>query len=128
MAHALGKKLSITPAEALRDEIERTAGGVAWLDEFLQGIDDPAELLPSGKHGEYTALWQKERAHLVRATTAAIGAGVLASITQRDYEFATSLSGVLMKALAELNLPLADEERVKELMAEKFYEMSKAEM
>lgn len=88
-----GDPLDITPQEALLAEVQRTAGHVAWMRELIAEFGDKASDNEDGDGTGSSALAQwspalglapsvwlqiytDERKHLVRASEAAIRAGV----------------------------------------------------
>jgi hypothetical protein len=83
----LGSKVDIGPHEALLDEVQRTAGSVAWCESLIQNLGNAREageeyqvLLQMSKMGmEPSAIYQIyqwERDHLITASKAAIACGV----------------------------------------------------
>ena len=87
----LGLPIDVTPAEALLQEVQHTAGHVAWLREQVRDTDPRAlvwgttrvkdtpmgeEETREAKPNVWYDLYARERAHLVRVCEAALKAGV----------------------------------------------------
>jgi hypothetical protein len=86
-----GLPRNVDPATALLEEVHRTAGHVEWLGQVVGALkqkalvwgrtkkkiggDDRGTTFAAGENA-FLALYNKERAHLVRVTAEAIKAGV----------------------------------------------------
>jgi len=109
-----GIKADTNPVEALLDEVQWTAGHVAWLREQVQNIE--AEALTWGKVEEvdkhatefagtdithaakvnvWLDLYQRERAHLVAVCKTAIGAG----IAERQVRLAEAHGAIIVEVI-----------------------------
>lgn len=103
-----GLPVDVDPQDALAAEVHRTAGHVAWLGAKIAGFQADAELVDTGRSAPsaFVALYQAERAHLVRVTKAALDAGV----AERQVRFAEAqgrqvaevVSGIIAGMFAEL--------------------------
>jgi hypothetical protein len=136
-----GLKIETTATEALLDEVQWTAGHVAWLRERVQEIESAA--LAEGTDREHPLVWgvtrektggedhgvteeatpnvwlklyQTERAHLVKVCSEAIRAG----IEERRVRLAESQGALVAHAikaiLADLNLTTEQQARVSEIV------------
>lgn len=130
-----GRKIETTATEALLDEVQWTAGHVAWLRERVQEIESAA----TGPDGNNPLVWgvtrektggqdfgtteeaapniwlklyQTERAHLVKVCAEAIKAG----IEERRIKLAESqgalLAGVIRAILGDLELTAEQQAKV----------------
>ncbi|ELP67676.1 hypothetical protein STRTUCAR8_08559 [Streptomyces turgidiscabies Car8] len=136
-----GRKIETTATEALLDEVQWTAGHVAWLRERVQEIESDAVVATSDREhplvwgvtreksgGEdrgtteeaapniWLKLYQQERTHLVRVCAEAIKAG----IEERRVRLAESQGALVAQAiraiLADLNLTGAQQQLVSEVV------------
>lgn len=136
-----GLKIETTATEALLDEVQWTAGHVAWLRERVQEIEGAAAVV--GTDGEHPLVWgvtkektggedrgiteeaapniwlklyQQERAHLVKVCSEAIRAG----IEERRIRLAEQQGALVAQAiraiLADLNLTAEQEAKVPEIV------------
>lgn len=136
-----GRKIDTTPTAALLDEVQWTAGHVAWLRERVQEIESAAEA--AGTNGEHPLIWgvtrektggedhgiteeaapnvwlklyQSERAHLIKVCDVAIRSG----IEERRVRLAESQGALIAQAiraiLGELDLTADQQARVPELV------------
>lgn len=75
-----GLPRDIDPQTALLEEVQRTAGHIDWLKDLIQALEDPKALTQFTDAGIQPSVWiemyQKERAHLVTVSSAAIKCGV----------------------------------------------------
>ena len=95
LMHAYGLRRDIGPEEALLEEVQYTAGHVAWLREqvaalepaaMVWGVTEEAErgasefpgtdVTRSARPSVWLDLYQRERTHLVNVCKAAISAGI----------------------------------------------------
>lgn len=136
-----GLKIETTATEALLDEVQWTAGHVAWLRERVQEIESAAAV--QGTDSEHPLVWgvtkeksggedhgtteeaapniwlklyQQERAHLVKVCAEAIKAG----IEERRIKLAEKQGELVAQAiraiLSDLNLTAEQEARVPEVV------------
>lgn len=130
-----GLPVEVDPAEALLEEVQRTAGHVAWLSEQVRGID-PDDLIwgrtktRQGRGAEgpidvtdeaaavnvWLQLYQQERKHLVAVCTAALNAGVEERRVRLAEQQGATLAGVIRAVLADLHLTAEQESRVAEVV------------
>jgi len=111
----------VDPVTALLEEIYRTAGVVAWLDEKVRALNDKEMVWgkteevhkSSGEHPgtdtKYAAernvwvqFWQDERAHLVRVCREAITAGIEERMVRLAEQEGALVADVLRRALDAL--------------------------
>ncbi|WP_439947175.1 hypothetical protein [Streptomyces sp. BBFR109] len=136
-----GRKIQTTATEALLDEVQWTAGHVAWLRERVQEIE--SEAAAPGRDSEHPLVWgvtrqkiggedegiteeaapniwlklyQQERAHLVKVCAEAIKAG----IEERRIRLAEQQGALVARAiraiLGDLQLTPEQEARVPEVV------------
>ncbi|MFF7142247.1 hypothetical protein ACFZB5_13495 [Streptomyces nodosus] len=140
LVETYGRKIDTTATEALLDEVQWTAGHVAWLRERVQEIEGTAAAGTDREHplvwgvtreksvGEdfgtteeaapnvWLKLYQQERAHLVKVCSEAIKAG----IEERRIKLAEQQGSLVAQAiraiLADLQLTAEQQERVPEVV------------
>lgn len=117
MAMAFADRFGITPAEALQEEVERTVGGVRWLDDQVRRAESPEDLLPDGKYGEFVEWRAKERSHLVKVAVSAINAGVSQILAEQMRVDGAQIVQVLNRALGALDLSPEQEDEVRAVLA-----------
>ena len=112
---ALGGRRDITPTEALLEEVQWTAGHVAWLRARVQELE-PEELTwgetksidgvttEEARPSVWYALYLKEREHLVTVTTAALRAGVEERRVQLAEHQGSLLASAITRILDALHL------------------------
>lgn len=127
-----GLELDISPAEALLQEVRRSAGVVAWLGERIREVvgEDPAALIwgaksetrQTGRTAEgpvdttttaeaagvnlWWELWSKERAHLIKAAAAAHAAGVAEHQIRIAEQFGERMGQLMVRSHEEAGLHL----------------------
>jgi hypothetical protein len=127
LVETYGRKIETTATEALLDEVQWTAGHVAWLRERVQELEDD---VTNGTHtnpivwgtvrrktggedwGEteeavpnvWIKLYQQERAHLVRVCSEAIRAGIEERRVKLAEQQGALVAQVIRKILDDLNL------------------------
>jgi hypothetical protein len=136
-----GGKIETTATEALLEEVQRTAGHVAWLGDRVREIESEAAV--AGSDGEHPLVWgvtksksggedrgvteeavpsvwlklyQQERTHLVRVCSEAIRAG----IEERRVRLAEAQGALIAQAirsiLGDLQLSPEQQARVSEVV------------
>ncbi|GLY32092.1 hypothetical protein Kisp02_54570 [Kineosporia sp. NBRC 101731] len=131
-----GLELDISPAEALLQEVRRSAGVVAWLGEQIHQVvgEDPASLIwgtksetrQTGRTAEgpvdttttaeaaavnlWWELWSKERAHLIKAAAAAHAAGVAEHQIRIAEQFGERMGQLMMRSHEDAGLNLGESE------------------
>jgi hypothetical protein len=130
-----GLPVEVDPAEALLEEVRRTAGHVAWLSEQVRAIN-PDDIVwgrtktrqgvgaegPIDVTDEAAAvniwlqLYQAERKHLVQVCTAALNAGVEERRVRLAEQQGATLAGVIRAVLADLQLTAEQQSRVAEVV------------
>jgi hypothetical protein len=135
-----GGKIETTATEALLDEVQWTAGHVAWLRERVQEIEAGEA---SGADGEHPLVWgktkekqggedwgqtseavpnvwlrlyQQERDHLVKVCTAAIKAGIEERKIQLAEQQGALVAQVIRAILGDLQLTPEQQARVPEVV------------
>lgn len=137
-----GLPRNVDPATALLEEVHRTAGHVEWLGQVVGALkqkalvwgrtkkkiggDDRGTTFQAGENA-FLALYNKERAHLVRVTAEAIKAGVeerRVRVEEHRAEMVVTMLGSIFD-----NLDLTDEqaEKLNELMPKALLELDSME-
>lgn len=112
----LGLKVDTTPTEALLDEVQWTAGHVAWLRAKVQELDseggseltwgtirektatDGHETVEAAQPSVWYQLYLKEREHLVRVCAEALRAG----IQERQVKLAEQQGALIATAIQHI--------------------------
>ena len=118
----LGGRRDITPTEALLDEVQWTAGHVAWLRSKVQELDseggseltwgtvkekrdfDKHETTEAAQPSIWYVLYHREREHLVRVCAAALRAGVEERRVQLAEHQGSLLASAITRILDALHL------------------------
>jgi hypothetical protein len=139
LVETYGRKVETTATEALLDEVQWTAGHVAWLRERVQEIESSAtggdgqHPLVWGKTREKTGgqdwgqteeatpniwlrLYQTERDHLVKVCSAAIKAGIEERRIKLAEQQGELVAHAIRAILADLNLNAEQQARVPEVV------------
>jgi len=126
-----GLAREIDPAAALLEEVHRTAGHVAWLQEKVREIDEDdlvwgvVEEVDKGS-GEFTGtdvtkaakpniwleLYHRERKHLVDVTKAALAAGIAERQVRLAEQQGALIVGLLQRIFDDLNLTAEQRELI----------------
>lgn len=138
LVETYGRKIDTTAVEALLDEVQWTAGHVAWLRDRVRELED-AELA-GGEHplvwgttrrktggedwGEteeatpnvWLRLYQTERAHLVKVCSEAIKAGIEERRVRLAEQQGALVAQVIRAILADLKLTSEQQERVPDVV------------
>jgi len=116
----LGEPVVIDPGTALLQEVQRTAGHVAWLGKEVKGLTD----LTHATGAALMHLYQRERDHLVRVAKAALDAG----IAEREVRLAEAqgrlIVALIVGILGDLALSQEQYARANELVAMKLRELA----
>ncbi|MFB8182622.1 hypothetical protein ACFC8N_42865 [Streptomyces sp. NPDC055966] len=134
-----GGKIETTATEALLDEVQWTAGHVAWLRERVQEIEDTA----TGTDGQHPLVWgktrektggqdwgqteeatpniwlrlyQEERDHLVKVSTAAIKAGIEERRVRLAEQQGQLVAQAIRAILDDLGLTVEQQAKVPEIV------------
>jgi hypothetical protein len=129
-AQMFGLPQDVDPAQALLDEVQRTAGHVAWLGRMIQAIENPEDIVyglveevlepvietetgntvtrtVSGKWKAQPSVWYelyaRERRHLVAASKAALDAGINERIVKVYEQIGDRYISMMEKALDAMN-------------------------
>lgn len=136
-----GGPIETTATEALLDEVQRTAGHVAWLRERVQEIESNAAVagtdsghplvwgvtrLKSGGEDRGTTeeavpnvwlrLYQQERAHLVKVCSEAIRAGIEERRVQLAERQGALIAQAIRAILGDLDQTVEQQRRVPEVV------------
>lgn len=118
-----GLKLDIDPVTALLDEVQWTAGHVAWLRTKVQELEEATlvwgetervdkgateftgqDITEAAAPNIWLQLYQKERSHLVNVCKAAISAGIEERRVRLAERQGDVIVSVLQKIFGDLNL------------------------
>jgi hypothetical protein len=135
-----GVKITTTATEALLEEVQWTAGHVAWLRQRVQEIETAALEGSSGEHplvwgttrrksggedwGEteeakpsiWLELYQKERTHLVKVCSEAIKAGIEERRVRLAEQQGELVASAIKRILDDLHLTKEQLERVPDIV------------
>ncbi|MFE2712224.1 hypothetical protein ACFXKI_09600 [Streptomyces mirabilis] len=141
LVETYGRKIETTATEALLDEVQWTAGHVAWLRERVQEIESDAVV--AGRDSEHPLVWgvtkeksggedrgtteeaapniwlklyQQERTHLVRVCAEAIKAGVEERRVRLAEQQGQLVAQAIRAILDDLNLTARQLELVPEVV------------
>jgi hypothetical protein len=136
-----GRKVETTATQALLDEVQWTAGHVAWLRERVQEIETAAAV--AGTDSEHPLVWgitreksggedegvtseaspnvwlklyQMERTHLVRVCSEAIKAGIEERRVRLAEEQGALVAQAIRAILGDLDLTVDQQRRVPEIV------------
>ena len=117
IARTYGMPRDIDPHEALLEEVHRTAGHIAWLNDVIAGLDPDSlvwgvtqdvyrgseefpgqDIFKEAKPNVWVDLYQRERAHLVRVSKACLDAGV----DERRVRIAEQQGAIVARAMTGL--------------------------
>jgi hypothetical protein len=120
-----GLSIDIDPAQALLEEVQRTAGHVAWLGAIIAGMEQ-RDLVwgvteeidrPFGENGGggletrsksqpnvWLSLYQTERAHLARVAKDALGADAAGRIATVFEQIGTTYMAMFERVLDQIEL------------------------
>ena len=134
-----GRKIETTATDALLEEVQWTAGHVAWLRQRVQEIESAA----SGMDGQHPLVWgkvrektggqdwgqteesapniwlklyQQERAHLVKVCSEAIKAGIEERRIKLAEKHGELVAQAIREILDDLNLSAEQQARVGEVV------------
>ncbi|MFD4968952.1 hypothetical protein [Streptomyces sp. NPDC058424] len=140
LVETYGRKIDTTATEALLDEVQWTAGHVAWLRERVQEIEGAAAAGADREHplvwgvtreksgGEdfgtteeaapnvWLKLYQQERAHLVKVCAEAIKAGIEERRIKLAEQQGVLVAQAIRAILADLNLTADQQAQVPEIV------------
>ncbi len=130
-----GLPIDIDPAEALLQEVRRTAGHVAWLAEKVQTLDPDALVWATTRTVDKQApqypgsdkteaatinawadLYTRERRHLAEVCTAALRAGVDERRVRLAEQQAALIADVIKRILGDLDLTPEQAAKVKDVV------------
>lgn len=126
-----GLPRDVDPRQALLEEVHRTAGIVAWLDDQVRTLDTDNITwgVTEQKAGEkdntltqaaavnmWIQLYQQERKHLIAVCKAAIDAGIEERRVQLAEQQGSILASAIRAILADLNLTDTQQNLVAEIV------------
>lgn len=131
MVATYGLPIDVTPDQAILDEVHRTAGHVAWLeqqiralgaDELIWGItrekdggEDRGTTFEAVPHA-YLKLYQAERAHLAKVSADAIRIGIEARQVKLAEQQGALVAQALRAILDDLQLTAAQRAKIPEIV------------
>lgn len=122
MAIGYAKKLNITPAQALIDEVHRTAGAIDFLTEILTKVETREELLQ--EYAPWVEMYERERAFGVKVNMAAIHAGVMQIIDGYEQAQGIAMGRMLKEVFEQLELSGEQQSRAVDLITARMYAIS----
>ncbi len=109
-----GSPVDIEPHDALLQEVKRTAGHVAWLEDRISNHEFTGE-----EHIDLAVtrdLYQHERKHLTHVCSVAIGAGIAERQVRIAEQWGKELSELIGAILSDLRLTPAQKEKAPEVV------------
>jgi hypothetical protein len=140
LAETYGRKIKTTATEALLEEVQWTAGHVAWLRERVQEIETVEDAGADAENGlvwgttrrksggedrgvteeavpnVWLKLYQQERTHLVKVCSEAIRAGIEERRVHLAEQQGSLVAQAIRAILADLNLNSEQQARVPEVV------------
>jgi hypothetical protein len=114
-----GLPREVEPAQALLEEVHRTAGHVAWLAQVINA-GTPGDLSQWSEAGRkpsvFVDLYQGERAHLARVAKSALDAGIAERQVRMAEAQGELLAGVIRRVLDALDLTPEQAARVPQIV------------
>lgn len=111
----------IDPLSALLDEVERTAGRIAWVESALAeqaAATSPSDMVADSKSRDLIAWEQVERAHLSRVCKASLDAGVEERLVRIAGRQAALVTELLNSVVGRLDLTPHQRGRLPEAVAD----------
>ena len=112
-----GLPRDIDPAQALLEEVQRTAGHVAWLEQTVRDLDPGAlvwgvtevaekssaddvstDVTEAARPSVWLELYHRERTHLVRVSKAALDAGISERLVRLAEQQGAQLAEVIRRS------------------------------
>lgn len=134
-----GLPIVTSPADALLDEVHRTAGHVAWLRERVEELEahdvvwGTTQIKTGGQDGGHTEaaepnvwlkLYQAERAHLVKVSAEAIRCGIEERRVRLAEAHGALLADLIRGILADLGLTAEQQALVPEVVPRRLRELA----
>jgi len=140
LVETYGRKIETTAVEALLDEVQWTAGHVAWLRDKVRELEDTELAAAGGEHplvwgttrrktggedwGEteeaapnvWLRLYQTERTHLVKVCSEAIKAGIEERRVKLAEQQGALVAQVIRAILADLDLSKEQQARIPDVV------------
>lgn len=111
-----GLPMDVDPQTALIQEVQRTAGHVAWLGQKVASLKEEDLTQYTGKDGmkmsEWVEMYQEERKMLVSVCKTAIQCGIAERQVKLAEDQGKMIAGILMKFINDQMLALTPEQRV----------------
>ncbi len=138
---AYGLPRKVDPADALLEEVHRTAGHVAWLQERVAGLDaddlvwgtvqevdkgSGTDTTQAAKPSVWLELYRGERKHLAEVCKTALAAGVAERQIRLAEQQGAMLAGVIARVLDGLDLSAEQQARVAEVVPRELRAVSQA--
>lgn len=123
MSIAYARKLRITPAQALLDEVHRSAAAVNFLQDVLSKIETEEELLGE-ENAKWVEMYERERAFGVKVNLAAITAGTMQLMDEYETAQGMAVARLIRSTLGELELSPEQEARAHRVIAARVREIS----
>lgn len=117
MGIAYARRLAISPAEALLNEVHRSAGAVEFLEAKLADAQTVTELLDS--YAELVAWYERERAFGLKVNVAAINAGVMTLLAEQISQHGVQIAQLMSQTLDALELTPEQEARARTVLADR---------
>ncbi|WP_113699708.1 hypothetical protein [Nonomuraea lactucae] len=130
-----GLPREVDPAAALLEEVHRTAGHVAWLQEKVREIDEDdlvwgvveevdkgageftgVDVTKAAKPNVWLELYHRERAHLAKVAKDALAAGIAERQVRLAEQQGALIVGVIQRILDDLSLTAEQRARVPEVV------------
>ncbi len=103
-----GQARNVSPAEAILEEVHRTAGIVTYLEQLVGDLNQASLKQYDGEGWEKQSVWvtmyQNERAHLVKACSEAIRCGVAEKTVALKQQQGALLASVVRGILEDLGV------------------------
>lgn len=122
MAHAFSnpnkiRPTAITPQMALLEELSRTVNGVRWLDEKVATATSDTDLIMAeGEIGQFLAMRERERAHLVRVANAAVNSRAVELVQEQQNIHGSQMISMLYRLVDHLELEPGSQTRAIEFL------------
>lgn len=111
-----GAPREVTADVAIMEEIQRSAGHVAWLQAQIAAMDSPDELSSMTSQGikpsAILQLYQQERANLVKVSAVAISTGIAEKHLHLLEQQATMMAKAFMAFVNSQQMKLTPEQRI----------------
>lgn len=117
MAIAYARAFNISPAQALLNEVYRSAGAVEFVQEILSKVETKEDLLEA--FAPWVEMYERERAFGLKVNVAAINAGVMQILAEQIAMHGEQIARLMSQTLDELALSPEQEIRARTILAER---------